>query len=140
MKAQRAASASRLLGRRAPVGGLGPLESLAATSGTELLCVGAAANFAQCCQGSGADWDNVRDMDHLLVGFFNAQFLEGASVEDGPKLMASLAHFTPELHKVATEKLPRASRCLVAWRRRAPPRARLPLSTSRRAAGGRPCA
>ena len=41
--------------------------------------------------------------------------------------MASLSHFIPELYKMTTAKLPRASRCLVAWRRRIPPRMRLPL-------------
>ena len=51
----------------------------------------------------------------------------GASVEDGSKLLAGLSHFLPDLYKMTTEKLPRASRCLVAWRRRVPPRMRLPL-------------
>ncbi|CAK0890227.1 unnamed protein product, partial [Prorocentrum cordatum] len=75
----------------------------------------------------GADWQSAGELDPLLVAFFNALFLEGASVEDGSKLLASLSHFIPDLYKSTATKLPRASRCLVAWRRRVPPRMRLPL-------------
>jgi len=97
------------------------------TPGTEVLYVGAVKLFSQFCQGVGADWQNASELDTLLVSYFNLQFLEGASVEDGSKLMAGLSHFLPDLYKMTTEKLPRASRCLVAWRRRVPPRMRLPL-------------
>ncbi|CAK0842032.1 unnamed protein product, partial [Prorocentrum cordatum] len=127
LKAQRAASASRLTAARAPVGNLSLLESLAVAPGTEVLYVGIATHFLQYCQGMGADWQSAGELDPLLVAFFNALFLEGASVEDGSKLLASLSHFIPDLYKSTAAKLPRASRCLVAWRRRVPPRMRLPL-------------
>ncbi|CAK0807702.1 unnamed protein product [Prorocentrum cordatum] len=99
-----------LAGRRA--GSPSLLESLAATPGTELLRAGAATLFLQHCPGMGADRQGANELDTLL---------------DGSKLMAGLSHLIPELHKMATGELLRASRCLVAWRRRIPPRTRLPL-------------
>ncbi|CAK0857394.1 unnamed protein product, partial [Prorocentrum cordatum] len=125
---QRAPSATRQAKQRQACGNLSLLERLAVKPGTERLYLGAAAAFASFCQSIGADWSSPQELDTLLVSHFSAEFLEGSSVEEASKLLASLSHFLPELDKATAEKLPRATRCLVAWRRRVPPRMRPPLS------------
>ncbi|CAK0859688.1 unnamed protein product [Prorocentrum cordatum] len=106
LKGQRASSATRLAKQRQARGNLSLPERLAVKPGTERLYLGAAAAFASFCQSIGADWSSPQELGTLLVSYFNAEFLEGSSVEEASKLLASLSHFPPELYKATAEKLP----------------------------------
>jgi hypothetical protein len=66
-------------------------------------------------------------MDQVVALHMDAMFKEGATVNHGSLLLASLAHIYPELRGPWRALWPRASRALLAWKRRVPTDTRLPL-------------
>eukprot|EP00969_Alexandrium_andersonii_P115520 5108082-Alexandrium_andersonii.AAC.1 len=58
---------------------------------------------------------------------FDELFARGKSPEEGSRILAALKFAVPALRRGGSAGLPRASRALVAWRRRTPVLQRLPL-------------
>jgi hypothetical protein len=57
----------------------------------------------------------------------NSQYVEGLGADEGSRPRAARGYALPELYKRTRFSLPRASRCAVAWSRRAPAQSRLPF-------------
>ena len=74
-----------------------------------------------CCLKSG------RNLDKHLTQYLNVKFSQGADLGYGQKLCAAVKFSLPEFGKNGKERLPRAAQTMQGWRKRNPPRARLPL-------------
>ena len=66
-------------------------------------------------------------VDRNLARYLNKMFGDGADLGEGQKMMAALKFSRPEFGRWGETRLPRASQALLGWRKRNPPRARLPL-------------
>ena len=68
-----------------------------------------------------------RLLDKHLSQYLNEQFGRGADLGLGQKLVAAVKFQLPEFSKNGKERLPRSAQTMAGWRKRNPPRARLPL-------------
>ncbi|CAK0850032.1 unnamed protein product [Prorocentrum cordatum] len=127
LKAFRASAASAAVRGRPPLGGLSSLERLAIRPSSETLYRSLVKGFQDHCLGLALDWHERPTLDGLLVDFFNGLHLEGLGPDVGSGTLAALAHFLPGLGRSGATLLPRASRAVLGWRRRAPPFTRLPM-------------
>ena len=123
-RAQLAAAAAR---GRPLVGALTLLEQLAVRPNTEALYRQLLQTFITYCYDHRRDWSNLSELDRLLAEYFTSRYISGAAASVGSQTVAALAHFTPGLPRRVGSLLPRASRAMQAWRRRAPTLTRLPI-------------
>ncbi|CAK0842272.1 unnamed protein product, partial [Prorocentrum cordatum] len=68
-----------------------------------------------------------REPDAILAEYFSNMCMQGAAANMGSHTIAAISHFTPGLPRQAATLLPRASRAMQAWKRRAPALTRLPI-------------
>ena len=77
--------------------------------------------FLAWCQARGESWATDKGLDSVRVLLFDEMFFKGKPMEDGSKILAALRFCLHPLKKGGPAALPRASRALAGWRRRAPP-------------------
>jgi hypothetical protein len=71
---------------------------------------------------------STAELDTAIVDFFDEMWWKGHPVEDGTKSLAALRYFLPQVdRKHGGEALPRASRALAGWVKRAPRMSRPPF-------------
>ena len=66
-------------------------------------------------------------LDRNLARYLNKLFEAGVDLGEGQKLLAAFKFSHPEFGKWGDKRLPRSTQTLSGWRKRNPPRSRLPL-------------
>ena len=79
--------------------------------------------FKDFCKESKIGFPKDNKLDAVLADYFDVLFLDGKAAAEGEKTLASLEFFN---HKMKG-KLTRSRKALKGWRRRRPPKSRLPL-------------
>ena len=120
--------------RAVQVGRLSVLEQAATRPHTEWQCKEAAAGFLRWCQLFHLVFQNLVQLDALLVQYFPVLFADGLDGAAGSVTVAALRHFFPSLGPTAIGALPRAMRAITGWRKIVPPQMRLPLPRAAAAA------
>jgi len=124
---ERCAAALQAAATQPALAGLSVLERLAIRPSTETLYASLLYQFVAFCKEQTRSWDSAAALDAVLVLFLNHLFLLGHGPDAGSQTLSALGHWLPELGRATRTLLPRAARCTTAWRRRVPPRTRLPL-------------
>ena len=75
----------------------------------------------------GLALDSHQKMDAGIADYMNHQYVEGSNALDASKLLAAIGHFESQYSRYGKAKLPRAIRCIQAFRKANPPKSRLPL-------------
>eukprot|EP00930_Biecheleria_cincta_P067890 TRINITY_DN5483_c0_g2_i1.p1 TRINITY_DN5483_c0_g2~~TRINITY_DN5483_c0_g2_i1.p1 ORF type:complete len:379 (-),score=63.39 TRINITY_DN5483_c0_g2_i1:250-1386(-) len=84
--------------------------------------------FCQFCQRSRLGWNNLQDLEEVLLQMFDRMFFHSTPAEDASKLMAALKFVLPMLQEFALARgLPRAHRALQGWKKAVPAQQRLPF-------------
>ncbi|CAK0838131.1 unnamed protein product [Prorocentrum cordatum] len=123
----RAAAAQRMVSERQPAGSLAAPGQLAIRPSTEVLYKKVAMAFLTFCMARRLGWASTSEMDQAIAACMNQCFIEDSSSDQGSQLLASLAHFYPSLRGSWKSRWPRATRASIAWKRRVPAGARLPM-------------
>ena len=107
--------------------GLSLLETISVRPATRHVYLSALAELRSWAALQGVPLASAAQLDVALVSRFDELFAKGHAPEEGSRLIAALKFALPDLRCAGPAALPRGTRALQAWRRRAPSHQRLPL-------------
>ena len=70
------------------------------------------SSFITFCHANQLNWVDAASLDVCVCEFFDQMFLSGYGGEEGPKYLAALAFYLPDISRLGPFSLPRATRAI----------------------------